>query len=353
MNIDELIKSSGNKNASCADGGLDADVAGYIDTGSYCFNALLSGSIYGGLPDNKITAIAGVSATGKTFFAMGIAEHFLKQHPDGVILYFDSESAITSDMIKSRGMDPKKIAVFPVATVESFRHQAISIVDNYMSMKKTDQKPIIIILDSLGMLSTEKEMTDTAEGKTTRDMTRAQVIKATFRTLTIKLGAARIPMILTNHTYSSVGGLYPMQVMSGGSGLQYAASTIVHLSKKKVKEGMTVIGNIIHCKLFKSRQTIENSMVDVILDYKDGLDQYYGLVDIALELEVFKKVSTRIEMPDGTKAFEKTIYKNPEKYFTPDVMQRIEDGVGKIFMYGSDILEDDNKEETDEDVSIS
>ena len=251
-------------------------------------------------------------------------------------------------MFLERGVDPDRIAVFPIDTVENFRHQAITIVDNYKELPKSQQKPMLIVLDSLGMLSTNKEMTDTAEGKTTRDMTRAQVIKATFRTLTLKLGQAGIPMIMTNHTYDVVGSMFPTKEMGGGSGLKYAASTIVYLSKKKVKEGTDVIGNIIHCKLYKSRLTKENSMVDVMLDYTTGLNPYYGLVELGLDCGVFKKVSTRIEMPDGSKVYEKSIYKDPEKYFTDDVMKQIEKHVETTFKYGSSTKDDELNEQSRE-----
>jgi RecA/RadA recombinase len=193
----------------------------------------------------------------------------------------------------------------------------------------------MIVLDSLGMLSTEKEMNDSAEGKNVRDMTRAQGVKATFRVLTMKLGKARIPLVMTNHTYDVVGAYVPTKEMGGGSGLKYAASTIVYLSKKKEKNADgDVIGNIIHCKLYKSRLTKENQMVDVQLNYDTGLNRYYGLVDIAMNHGIFKKVSTRIELPDGTTAFEKNINENPEKYFTAEVMKRLEEAVAKEFKYG-------------------
>ena len=340
--LSDIIKQSGNEYASVVSDGIEgSDINGFADTGSYAFNALLSGSLYGGIADNKITAIAGESATGKTFFTIGIVHQFLKDRPDGVVLYFDSEQAVTSEMFSDRGVDPSRVAVFPVATVESFRHQAITVVDQYLALPKKEQKPMLIVLDSLGMLSTEKEMNDTAEGKTTRDMTRAQVIKATFRVLTLKLGKANLPMIMTNHTYDVVGSMFPTKTMGGGSGLKYAASTIIYLSKKKVKEGTEVIGNIIHCKNFKSRLTKENAMVDVLLSYDEGLHPYYGLVDLALKYEIFKKVSTRIELPDGTKAFEKVIYRDPEKYFTEDVMKQLEEAAQKEFKYGkSDSIED-------------
>jgi RecA/RadA recombinase len=248
-------------------------------------------------------------------------------------------------MFKNRGIDPKRIAVFPVSTVEEFRHQAITIVDKYLELPKDDRKPTMIVLDSLGMLSTSKEMNDTAEGKETRDMTRAQIVKSTFRVLTVKLGIAKIPMIMTNHTYQVVGAYVPMSEMGGGTGLKYAASTIVYLSKKKDKNSDgEVVGNIVHCKLYKGRFTKENKQIDVRLNYDTGLDPYYGLVEIAVNAGIFKKNSTRIELPDGSKVFEKTIYDNPEKYFTKDVLDLIDKAVYTEFSYGADSVtnEDEN-----------
>jgi RecA/RadA recombinase len=190
-------------------------------------------------------------------------------------------------------------------------------------------------LDSLGMLSTTKEVEDTAEGKETRDMTRAQVLKAAFRVLTLKLGKAKVPMVITNHTYDSMGSMFPTKEMGGGSGLKYAASSIVFLSKKKDKDGSEVVGNIIHCKNHKSRMTKENKMVDVRLNYDAGLDRYYGLLDLAEKYDIFKKVSTRYEMPDGSKIYGKTIMENPEKYFTDDIMKQLNVAAQKEFKYGS------------------
>ncbi len=211
-----IVKSSGNEYASIANDGLEADVGGFIDTGSYSFNALVSGSLKGGIPDNKILGIAGESATGKTYFALGIASQFLKDNKDGAILYFDSEQAVTSSMIAERGLDKNRVAVFPVATVEQFRYQVLQIIENYSKLDKAEQKPMMIVLDSLGMLSTSKEMNDSTEGKEVRDMTRSQVIKSVFRTVTLKLGKHNIPMIVTNHTYDVVGAYVPTKEMGGG-----------------------------------------------------------------------------------------------------------------------------------------
>jgi len=176
------------------------------------------------------------------------------------------------------------------------------------------------------------------------------LIKGTFRRLTLKLGRAGIPMVITNHTYAVIGSMFPTKEIGGGSGLKYSASTIVMLSKKKVKEGTEVIGNIIHCKLYKSRLTKENAMVDVMLDYDTGLDQYYGLVDLALKYGIFKKASTRIELPDGTKVYEKSVYNDPEKYFTPEILEQLDEAAAKEYKYGSAIRtqNEDDDEDSDE-----
>ena len=324
-----------NEYGGIVDDGVEAgDVSTFIDTGSYIFNALLSGSVHGGLPANKITAIAGESATGKTFFLMGMVKSFLDSDPNAGVIFFESESAITKQMVVDRGIDPKRMVMMPVTTVQEFRTQSLKVLDKYMETDESERQPMFMCLDSLGMLSTTKEVEDTAEGKETRDMTRAQVLKAAFRVLTLKLGRAKVPMVLTNHTYDVVGSMFPQKEMGGGSGLKYAASSIVYLSKKKEKEGTEVVGSIIHCKNHKSRLTIENKMVDVRLMYERGLDRYYGLLELSLKYKIFKSVSTRIELPDGTKTFGKTINNDPEKYFTPEIMEQLDAAAGDEFKYG-------------------
>ncbi len=332
--LKSVIKDVGNEYASLVSDGVEAgDVNSFIDTGSYVLNALLSGSVNGGLPSNKITALAGESATGKTYFLMGIVKNFLDKDPDAGVIYFESESAITQSMIVDRGIDAERMVVMPVTTVQEFRHQAIQVLDSYLAQNEADRKPLFLCLDSLGMLSTTKEIEDTTEGKETRDMTRAQVLKAAFRVLTLKLGRAKVPMVVTNHTYESMG-LFSTKEMGGGSGLKYAASSIVYLSKKKEKDGTDVIGNIIHCKNHKSRLTIENKMVDVRLTYDKGLDRYYGLLELAEKYGVFKKVSTRYELPDGSKQFGKSILADPTLFFTNDIMKQLDDAAEKEFKYG-------------------
>ena len=343
--IKDLVKASGNEYANVVSDGVAAgDVDTFVDTGSHIFNALLSGSLYGGLPDNKITAIAGESATGKTYFALGIVKQFLSDNPDSAVIYFESESAISKDMIESRGIDSSRMIIVPVVTVQEFRTQSISILDKYAETPKSKRPPLMMCLDSLGMLSTTKEIEDTAEGKETKDMTRAQIVKGAFRVLTLKLGRVGVPMIVTNHTYDVIGSMFPQKEMGGGSGLKYAASSIIYLSKKKEKDGTEIIGNIIHCKNAKSRLTVENRIVDVRLSYEKGLDRYYGLLDMALAFGVFTKEGTRVKLPTGKTEFGKTINNNPEKYFTEEVLTQLDEAAKKEFKYGNQTRTDDTQE---------
>ena len=345
--LKDIIKETGNEYASLVSDGASGDVDSFIDTGSYIFNALLGGSIHRGLPSNKITAIAGESATGKTFFVLGMCKNFLDKNPDGGVIFFESESAITKDIIEERGIDSSRMVVMPVTTVQEFRHQSLTVLEKYIEQSASEKKPLLLVLDSLGMLSTTKEIEDTQDGKETKDMTRAQIVKAAFRVLTLKLGKAKVPLIITNHTYDVIGSMFPQKEMGGGSGLKYAASSIVYLSKRKEKDGTEIIGNIIHCKNYKSRLTKENKVVDVRLTYSKGLDRYYGLLDLALKHNIFKQVSTRIELPDGSKAFGKTINNDPKKYFTKEILEQLDGVCSKEFKYGDGVEADTETSQDD------
>jgi len=308
----------------------------YVDTGSFIFNALVSGSIHGGVSGNKITAIAGESSTGKTFFSLAVVKNFLDTNPDAYCLYFDTEAAINKNLLESRGIDLKRLVVVNVVTVEEFRIKALKCVDIYQKKPADERKPCMFVLDSLGMLSTEKEINDALNDKMVRDMTKSQLIKGAFRMLTLKLGQAKIPMIVTNHTYDVIGSMFPTKEMGGGSGLKYAASTIIFLSKKKEKDGKDVIGNIIHCKTHKSRLSKENQMVDVRLFYDDrGLDRYFGLLELGEEGGLWKNVAGRYDMGDGKKVYAKAILKEPDKYFTEEVMEKLDVIAKGTFSYGA------------------
>ena len=194
---------------------------------------------------------------------------------------------------------------------------------------------MLMVLDSLGNLSTEKETKDIADGKSVRDMSKAQLVKGAFRVLTQKLSIAKVPLIVLNHTYDVIGSYMPTKEMGGGSGLKYAATTIIYLSKSQEKEGTERVGNIIKAKVVKSRISKENEQIATRLYYdKRGLDKYYGLLELAEKGGIWKKVSTRYEV-DGKKIYGSEIYKNPEKYFTQEVLEQIDTVAKQTFSYGN------------------
>ncbi len=334
--LQDIVKEIDNEYAAVvADGVSSGDTAEYVDTGSYIFNGLVSGSIYGGIPSNKITAIAGESSTGKTFFCLSLVKNYLDMDPDAGVIYFESESAISKSLIEERDIDSRRMIVVPVTTVQEFRTQSIKILDKYLQQPMEDRKPLMFVLDSLGNLSTTKEMEDSEAGKETRDMTRAQVVKSIFRVLTLKLGKANVPLLVTNHTYDVVGAYIPTKEMGGGSGLKYAASTIIYLSKKKEKDGKTVVGNIIKCKTTKSRLTKENNEIETRLYYdKRGLDKYYGLLELGEKYGVFQRKGNRVVVGESS-VYPSAILASPDKYFTPEVMQALDECAAKEFRYGS------------------
>ena len=330
--LKDIVKEIGDEYTQLA---VDIDsTEQYVDTGSYIFNGLVSGSIFGGVSSNKITAIAGESSTGKTFFSLAVVKNFLETNPDAYCLYFDTEASITRSLLDSRGLDLTRLVVVNVVTIEEFRTKALKAVDKYLQMSEDARKPCMFVLDSLGMLSTEKEITDALNDKQVRDMTKSQLVKGAFRMLTLKLGQANIPLIVTNHTYDVIGSYVPTKEMGGGSGLKYAASTIIYLSKKKEKDQKEVVGNLIKAKTAKSRLSKENKTVEVRLFYDSrGLDKYYGLLELGEIGGLWKNTAGRYEI-NGKKLYAKQILADPETYFTPEVMQALDETARKEFCYG-------------------
>ena len=332
--INDLIKDIGDEHASLACNIDETET--YVSSGSYIFNALVSGSIYGGISGNKITAIAGESSTGKTFFALAVVRSFLNSDPNAIVVYYDTESAVTRSLLEERDIDTSRVIVMNVLTIEKFRAKALQCVDKYMKQPEDDRPPMMFVLDSLGMLSTEKEIGDVLDDKMIKDMTKPALVKGTFRMLTLKLGLANVPLIVTNHTYDVIGSYVPTKEMGGGSGLKYAASTIIYLSKKKEKDGKEVIGNIIRAKTAKSRLSKENQQVEIRLYYDArGLDEYYGLLELGEAGGLWKNTAGRYDLGDGKKIYAKEILKDPEKYFTDEIMEKLDVIAKGTYSYGA------------------
>lgn len=324
-----------------------AEFTGYIDTGSYSLNMLASGSLFGGIPNNSFTGLAGETTTGKTFFSLGIAKNFLDHNEDAGVVYADSESAIQKAMAEARGMDGMRITQLEPATVEQFRTDMLQFIETYGTFE--DRPPLMAVLDSLGALSTNKEMEDTGtfgdskeaqKRRETKDMTRPGLIKGSFRVLRLKMAKLKVPMIITNHLYANIGGYGPTKEMAGGSGLKYAADAIWFLTKAKAKEGDKADGEVIGSKItataVKSRLARENAKVQVLLNYDTGLDRYYGLLDMGIEAGVIQQLPKGFEFPGGVKASRRDVLKNPEQVYTQEVLKQIDEAANPMFSYGKD-----------------
>lgn len=338
--LNEVLKEIDNEYASVAGNGITGGNVQFLNTGCYALNALLSGSIYGGLPSNKITAIAGEESVGKSFVGMNIIKQLLDDDPKSIVVFFESESAITEQFLDCRGIDKERVIFVPVSTVEQFRTQSTKILELYK--KKKEGHKLFFMLDSLGMLSTNKEIKDIKESDTgPKDMTRPGLVRGAFRVLTLECGALNVPLLLTNHTYTSVGSFISQQEMAGGGGLKYAASSIIYLRKRKYKDTKKTLGNEIVASLKKGRFAKENSEVVLLLSYENGLDSYYGLQFIGMESGYIKASSTKssptttYEFPNGNKGNWKEISKSPEQYFDEECMKMLESSVAKYFKYGS------------------
>lgn len=354
-NIKALLKATGNEDATIV--GLDGVVTDPVFdpylSGSYSLNALLGGSIYSGLAANKITAFAGEQGVGKTYFLLEAAKEFLETYPEGIFAYFDTEAATTAEMLAERVGHIDRIMVVPVVTVQAIATQLSNLLTKWKELRKTDSAARLFVgLDSLGNLSTEKEITDIEEGTGTKDMTRAQLLKGTFRALTVKFAMAQVPLVFTNHTYQGMG-MFASKTMSGGGGPLFSASTIIFLTKKKISKGTGMkaekIGNIINMTLFKGRLTREGSKAATRLFFDTGLDPYYGLLDIAKKHKVWPIKGGQCVI-EGEKVAGTEIEANPEQYFTDDVLKLVDAACQKEFLYGSsqDEAEEVFEEESDD-----
>lgn len=330
-----------------AEGKSSAEFGKFFDTGSYTLNAALSGTMFGGVPDNKVTVFGGESATGKTYFVLGILKSWMEQNPDGVVVYMDSESAVTNKMLTERGLDINRVIKVEPTTIEEFRESALNILENYEQAKV--KYPMIIVLDSLGNLSSKKEVADMQEHKDSRDMTKAQLIRGAFRVLRLRLARLCVPMLVTNHVYAVVGAYVPTKAMSGGGGLVYVSDCIAMLSKSKDRDSdKNIIGSLIKVTMHKSRLSRENTESSVRISYEGGLDRYFGVLELAEEAGLVINNNGRYTFPGSkTSVTAKIIASEPSKYFTRDFMVKLDDQYVKPnYTYGTltaPTVEDDDE----------
>jgi hypothetical protein len=304
--MNEMMSAIGNEWAGTADKVLSTDSTFGVNTGSYTVNSLFSGSLFEGIASGKIYGIAGESQSGKSYLIQAIFGQFLRENPKGRVVLFDSEAAYTSASIKAwAGEHAKRVAVLPVATWEEFRGQSIKCLDWFIKQGK-NAPPCIMALDSMGMLTSSTELANSVKeiDKMNTNMgVLAKLAKGTFRQLTLKCAIAQIPMLVTCHTTPNLAGP-GADAISGGRGLLYASDHILCLSasQEKSTDGER-IGVWVKARCYKSRKIKAGKLNSILINFTTGLDTVSGLDDLAIEAGVFKKVGSKVRLPDGNEKF--------------------------------------------------
>lgn len=275
----ELSKIKGFETGSILTENSFSEVDDWIPTGNYLLNAQLSGTLFGGIPNTRSLGLMGDPGTGKSFVCLNVAREAQKKGYD--VIYCDTEGAIDKSSAIKFGIDPDKVRYQPIKTVTEFQTFVTNLLELVKKSKDDGAEPkIILILDSLGMLSTDKELNDAITGKNAADMgAKAKELRKLFRVITLDLTAAKIPLVCTNHVYAG-GGFFPTKESSGGDGPIFAMSVISFLSKAQLKEGnsTTKTGIIVTSNLKKSRFTIPEP-VKFHISFANGMNPYVGLQD--------------------------------------------------------------------------
>lgn len=333
----------------------------FISTGIYSLNALLSKSIlHGGVPDDRFTIFAGPPATGKSYIMYNIARNAQKE--GRFILFIDTEHSINKPILEGFGISttPDKLKLVSSNSVEGLKIFLTKFLDGLKNEKMNGNEipKIVIFLDSIGQLASEKEKDDALEGKNKQDMTRAKSIKQLFRIINADMGYLGIPMIASNHTYEDISSFFPQAIMSGGKGAEYTASVIVFLSSAKLKSGredeldLSSTGSVITAKAKKNRFA-KPKKIKFEIDHEFGTNPYKGL-DFFCTPENFATVGIakgkRVDNPDGTvgiegggtrwyiKHLDKSVFEKQlftSAVFTPEVLEALEPIIYKYFEYSS------------------
>jgi RecA/RadA recombinase len=276
---DRMLAASKSPYAGFFDDGDFGKIRDYIDMGAIILNCVVSGDPFKGFPSGRVVQFAGPESVGKTYVCMEAVKNAQKM--GYFVVYYDSEAANDSESVLKRGIDPGMFMYVPVPTVEDLVTSMINILDE----ADPDDK-LMIVIDSVGNLSTKKELKDSGDGSETRDMTRAQKLKALFRTCTVKAGVKNVPIGAVNHVYANIGGglFGPSTVVAGGSGPAYANSCTLELTKAQLKRGDDVVGGIFTARATKNRLAREKTKVKFNIDHGSGISRYSGLYMIAVDL---------------------------------------------------------------------
>ena len=274
--IDKLRKNTTIKDSDTLSDSKFFNKKDMIQTSIPVLNIALSGSLAGGLAPG-LTVFAGPSKHFKSAFSLILAKAYLDKYSDAVVLFYDSEFGSPQSYFDSFGIDTKRILHTPITDIEQLKHDCMSQINN---INRGDH--IMIIVDSVGNLASKKEVDDALEGKSVADMTRAKQMKSLFRMITPHLTIKDIPMVVVNHTYKEIG-LYPKDIVSGGTGIYYSADNIFIIGRQQEKDGNELTGYNFIINVEKSRYVREKSKIPVEVSFEGGISKWSGLLDIALE----------------------------------------------------------------------
>ena len=333
-----------------------SEIDHFIPTGNFHLNACLTGSLFGGYPNNRAVALAGPSGTGKTYLILNAIKQAQKLGYS--IIFYDSENAVDKHLVEKFGIDPKTFRYEPCNTVQEFRSSVTAITDVLIEQKKKGIKlpKIMVVLDSAGNLATQKEIDDAKTGSSKADMTRAKLLKSTFRIIMTQFGICKIPFLFTNHTYQTQD-LFSRQVGGGGTGPEYAASIILFLGKAKLKEGIEQTGIIVTAKPNKNRFA-KPTPIKFHISFNKGMNPYVGLEEYigwdicGIERGRFITEGAFGKLPDPGKAecrihkFKKegkdiTVYFQPSPTARKICVKHLNDAVDLNQLYTPQVLTDD------------
>ena len=267
-----------------------------IQTSVPMINVALSGSLEGGLTPG-LTVFAGPSKHFKTAFSLLLAKAYLEKYEDAILLFYDSEFGSPQSYFDSFGIDTNRVLHTPITDIEQLKFDIMSQINN---IERGDH--VLICIDSVGNLASKKEVDDALEGKSVADMTRAKQMKSLFRMITPHLTIKDIPMVVVNHTYSEIG-LFPKQIVTGGTGIYYSASNIFIIGRQQEKDGTEVVGYNFIINVEKSRFVREKSKIPVEVTFEGGISTWSGLLDVAIEGKFIVKPSngwySKVDMKTG------------------------------------------------------
>lgn len=273
--MDKLKKNSKVKDTSILSKSVLFSEKDMISTEVPMVNAALSGDLDGGLTSG-LTVLAGPSKHFKTSFALLMAAAYMKKYEDAVMLFYDSEFGSPQAYFETFGIDTDRVLHTPITDVEQLKFDLVSQLDNIERGEK-----VVVVIDSIGNLASKKELEDALNEKSVADMSRAKALKGLFRMVTPYLTMKNIPLLAINHTYKEIG-LFPKDVVGGGTGIYYSADNIWILGRRQNKTGTEVTGYDFIINVEKSRYVKEKSKIPVSVSWEGGIERFSGLLDLAL-----------------------------------------------------------------------